>query len=60
MRKLLKLLLLLFIFYLLFQFIFNIFSTGYKIEYQVDEFEVTETITKKTKGEHDNYYFEIN
>lgn len=59
MRKLLKLLLLLFIFYLLFQFIFNIFSTGYKIEYQIDEFEVTETITKKIKGEHDNYYFEI-
>lgn len=59
MRKLLKLLVLLFIFYLLFQFIFNIFSTGYKIEYQIDEFEVTETITKKTKGEHDNYYFEI-
>lgn len=59
MRKLLKLLVLLFIFYLLFQFIFNIFSTGYKIEYQIDEFEVTETITKKIKGEHDNYYFEI-
>jgi hypothetical protein len=59
MKKLLRLLILLFAFYLLFQIIFNVFSNGYKVEYNVSGFDVVEVLTQKTKGEYDNYYFEI-
>ena len=59
MKKIFKLLMLLFIFYLFIQIIFNIFSKGYETKYEVDKFKVYEKRIKKTKNEIDNYYFEI-
>ena len=59
MRKLIRLLIPLFILYIFIEFMFNVFSKGYKIEYKVDGFNILEQRIKRTKGEIDNYYFEI-
>ena len=59
MKKLFRLLILLFFFYLLIQILFNIFSKGYETKYEVDNFKILEKRLKRTKGEIDNYYFEI-
>ena len=39
--------------------LFNMLSKGYISEYKVDGFKVVEKRVKRTKGEIDNYYFEI-
>ena len=59
MKKLFRLLILLFFIYLLIQILFNIFSKGYETKYEVDDFKILEKRLKRTKGEIDNYYFEI-
>lgn len=38
---------------------FNYLSPGYTAEYDIDKFKIKETRLKNTKGEYDNYYFEI-
>lgn len=59
MKKLLRLLLFLFSIFIIVQILFNIFSSGYKIEYKVDSFDILEIRTQNIKDEIDNYYFEI-
>ena len=59
MRKLFRLLIVLFILYIFLEAVFNYFSKGYKSIYKLDGFSVTETRVKRTKNEMDNYYFEI-
>lgn len=59
MKKLVRLLIALFVFYIVFEMLFNMFSKGYISEYKVDGFKVVEKRVKRTKGEIDNYYFEI-
>ena len=59
MKKLVRLLIALFIFYIVFEMLFNMLSKGYISEYKVDGFKVVEKRVKRTKGEIDNYYFEI-
>lgn len=59
MKKLVRLLIALFAFYIVFEMLFNVFSKGYVSEYKVDGFKVLEKRVKRTKGESDNYYFEI-
>lgn len=62
MKKMLKLLIFLFLMYTIFQVIFNIFSNGHQITYYIKgdkEFEIKEKRVNRTKGEIDNYYFEI-
>mgnify|MGYP006916073524 CR=1 FL=1 len=59
MKKLIILFILLFVFYIGLQGIFNIFSKGYETTYKLDNFEVYEKRVQNVKGETDNYYFEI-
>ena len=59
MKKLLKLFIALFAFYLFTQIMFNIFSKGYETKYEVDKFKIYEKRLKRTKNEIDNYYIEI-
>lgn len=59
MKKLFKLLIILFVVYFLSEIIFNHFSKGYESTYKIDGFKVTEKRVKRTKDEKDNYYFEI-
>ncbi|MBP3766611.1 MAG: hypothetical protein J6G98_05465 [Bacilli bacterium] len=59
MKRLFKLLIALFILYILLEIIFNYFSKGYQSIYKVDDFKIMEKRVKRTKGEIDNYYFEI-
>lgn len=63
MARLFKMLLILFLFYLLIQFSFKYFGTGHNIKYHLDvdgiTFNIEEIFVTKTKGEKDSYYFNI-
>lgn len=62
MKKLLKLLVFLFVMYIFIQLGFRFFSKGHNIEYKIDngkEFLIKEKKVQNTKNEIDNYYFEI-
>lgn len=59
MKRTLILLVILFIFYLLIQIIFNYVGPGHDIEYKVDGYNIHEILTQHQKDEIDNYYFEI-
>ena len=63
MKKVVQLLVLLFIFYYLIQFIFHFFDKGYEINYtkNVDDKEINikEVYSSNKKNERDNYYLEL-
>ena len=59
MRRTLILLLILFVFYLLIQMIFNYVGPGHDIDYKVSGYNVHEILTQHHKEDSDNYYFEI-
>ena len=59
MKKTLYLLIVLFIFYLLIQIIFNYVGPGHNIQYKVDGFSINEILTQHKKNEIDGYHFEI-
>ena len=59
MSKLIKLFIILFVLYILFEIAFNFFSKGYETKYKIDDFKVTEKRVKMINNEMDNYYFEI-
>ncbi len=63
MKRLLKLLIILFCLYLSIQLIFKMIGKGHKINYQIKEkektFEIEETFISNTKNEIDSYYFNI-
>lgn len=62
MKKLLELLIFLFVMYILIQVGFRLFSKGHNIEYTIStekEFLIKEKRVQNTKNEIDNYYFEI-
>lgn len=59
MKRTLILLIILFIFYLLLQVIFNYVGPGHDITYKVDGYSVKEILTQHQKEDVDNYYFEI-
>ena len=59
MKRTLILLIILFIFYLLIQVIFNYVGPGHDIEYKVNSYNIHEILTQHKKDEIDNYYFEI-
>ncbi len=63
MKKLCKMLLVLFVIYLIIQYSFYFFTKGHTIEYEIktDEntFHIKEVFTTKEKNEHDNYFFTI-
>lgn len=59
MKRTLILLVILFIFYLVIQMIFNYVGPGHDIEYSVDGYSVHEVLTQHKKEDADNYYFEI-
>ena len=63
MKKVVQLLILLFVFYYLIQFIFHFFDKGYEISYtkNVDDKEINikEVYSSNEKNERDNYYLEL-
>lgn len=63
MKKLCKMLIVLFIIYLGVQYFFYFFTKGHTIQYQIQNneniFDITEIFTTKEKKEHDNYFLEI-
>lgn len=59
MKKIFYLLVSLFILYFAVQIAFVFFGTGHSINYKVDNFNISETLTQNKKNEQDNYYFEI-
>lgn len=62
MKKVLELLIFLFILYFLFQIVFRYFDDGHIYEYEIkneQEFKIKEIFTQNNKEEIDNYYIEI-
>lgn len=59
MKKILFLLLSLFLIYFVIQIAFSFVGNGHSIEYRVDSFNIKEILTQNKKNEIDNYYFEI-
>ena len=63
MKKVFQLIVLLFIFYYLIQFIFNFFDKGYEINYTKNvgdkEINIKEVYSSNKKNERDNYYLEL-
>ncbi len=63
MKRVLQILILLFVFYYLVQLIFNFFDKGYEITYtkNIDDKEISikEVYSANQKNERNNYYFEV-
>lgn len=63
MKRVIQILILLFVFYYLIQFIFSFFDKGYKITYTKNiedkEISIKEIYSANKKGERNNYYFEV-
>ena len=60
MKKVLKMLIVMFIIYFIIQIGFSLFGTGHEVSYKINDIEIKEIFTNNTKGEVKNYYLDIN
>lgn len=63
MKRILQILIVLFVFYYIIQIVFHFIDKGYEITYELNaenkKFDITEIYTANQKNEQDNYYLEI-